>query len=436
MAISLPKAPDGEQYEDFVIACVQVLGNFVEPRLLLREGKKDVLELDAVATPLGEKVDARVLYEAKKHAFRFSDAFKLFGQRTYLGIGRAVLVSLEGTEDEYRPTYVAKGKELGVEMCHLPLPKFDLAQILPKYNSLGEKELAPAIETAWYGNIARRLALAALFQKCREHMDVEVFRAIRTYEFNVRAAFFLKEPIARAEALYDAYFADPQLTWKAIEYIAETTGTPSDKVQTAIWTDHEFPWAQSILDLECTGRIAIFKNGYDDSSTRGEQRLPTVAFKVLDVTLDVPKYTLPGSFRRGLAALKQHAHAARLPVLFQTFYNLFGGFIAINDKEELELMERFTGIPAGEVIDSLCLFDSFFAKSGETFFMRPKGEMLSMKQVPAFVRGTGYFLRQTFFKLNHYDSRYPKMGWLLSRWHNAVYHILEPHLSQPMPAAS
>src|SRR5207247_10383991 len=105
----------------------------VEPRLLLLEGKKDVLELDAVATPLGKGVDARVLYEAKKHPFKFSDAFKLFGQRTYLGISRAVFVSLEGAVEDYRPVYEAKGKELGVEMCHLSLPKCDLQKVLPKY---------------------------------------------------------------------------------------------------------------------------------------------------------------------------------------------------------------------------------------------------------------------------------------------------------------
>ena len=69
-------------------------------------------------------------------------------------------------------------------------------------------------------------------------------------------------------------------------------------------------------------------------------------WEVLGLTLDVPRHELPKSFRRGLEALNQHPYSARLPVLFQTFYNLFGGFIAMNDREELELMERFTGIPA------------------------------------------------------------------------------------------
>jgi hypothetical protein len=431
MAISLPNAPDGEQYEDFVIACVQIMGNFVEPRLLLRQGKNDVLELDAVATPLGESVGARVIYEAKKNRFKFSDAFKLFGQRTYLGIPRAVLVSLEGAEEEYLPIYQAKGKELGVQMCYLPFPKFDLLKVLPKYNSLREDELGPALTSAWYGNIARRLALASLQEKYRENIALALFQAIRKYLFKIREAFFIKEAIARAEALYDAYLQFPGLTGEAIKYISETTGRSTEKLQQAIWTDEEFPWAQAILDLECTGRIAIFKNAFDDRSTRGDKPIPTVPWKILDTAVDLPKHSLPKSFDRGLDALKKHPHMARLPVLFQTFYNLFGGFISFHDTDELELMYRFTGIPAVDVIDSLLLFDSFFAGRGKTFFMRSKDELLSMKQVPAFVRGTGCFFRQSHFKLSDYESRYPKMAWLLKRWHNAIYHILEPHLGKP-----
>jgi len=431
MAISLPRAPDGEQYEDLVIACVQILGNFVEPRLLLRQGRRDVLELDAVATPLGQSTAARVLYEAKKHRFKFSDAFKLFGQRIYLGIERAVLVSLEGCEEEYRSAYDTKGNELGVGMCHLPFPKFELLKILPKFNLLTEEELGPAITSAWYGNIARRLALASRQQKYREQITLQLFQAVRKYLFKVREAFFIKEAIARAEALYEAYLQYPGLTGEAIKYISETTRRPIEKLQQAIWTDAEFPWAQGILDLECTGRIAIFKNAFDDRSTRGDKPIPTVQWKILDTAVELPKHNLPRSFNRGLDALKKHPHMARLPVLFQTFYNLFGGFISFHDSDELELMHKFTGIPAAEIVDSLLLFDSFFAGEGKTFFMRSKNELLSMKQVPAFVRGTGCFFRQSHFKLVAYESRYPKMAWLLKRWHNAIYHILEPHLGKP-----
>ena len=53
MAISLPKAPDGHQFEDYVAASLRALGYFVETRITLRENKKDILELDVVTTPSG-----------------------------------------------------------------------------------------------------------------------------------------------------------------------------------------------------------------------------------------------------------------------------------------------------------------------------------------------------------------------------------------------
>jgi len=44
--------------------------------------------------------------------------------------------------------------------------------------------------------------------------------------------------------------------------------------------------------------------------------------------------------------------------------------------------------------------------------------------VPSFVRGTGCFLRQTIFDLKEYNEKYTEMGWLLSKWHNALYYLL------------
>jgi len=43
MPITLPTSPNGERYEDFVVASLKVLGYFAESRLTLREGGKEVL---------------------------------------------------------------------------------------------------------------------------------------------------------------------------------------------------------------------------------------------------------------------------------------------------------------------------------------------------------------------------------------------------------
>ena len=61
MPLTPPSSPDGEQYEDFVVATLKALGYFTETRLTLREGKKEVLELDVVATPSGAATSDREL---------------------------------------------------------------------------------------------------------------------------------------------------------------------------------------------------------------------------------------------------------------------------------------------------------------------------------------------------------------------------------------
>src|SRR5437762_7545975 len=98
MPIALPKNPGGEDYEDLLTAILRVQGYFTETRLTLRAEKKEVLELDVVATPLGKGNAEKCLYEAKKDSVKFEHIFKLYGQKTYLKIPSAVLVSMGGMD--------------------------------------------------------------------------------------------------------------------------------------------------------------------------------------------------------------------------------------------------------------------------------------------------------------------------------------------------
>lgn len=64
---------------------------------------------------------------------------------------------------------------------------------------------------------------------------------------------------------------------------------------------------------------------------------------------------------------------------------------------------------------------------GKGWFFEARG-LRQMKMVPAVYRGTGALLRQGLFDEKNYEKLHPDMGWLLERWHNALYHILEPRL--------
>lgn len=55
--------------------------------------------------------------------------------------------------------------------------------------------------------------------------------------------------------------------------------------------------------------------------------------------------------------------------------------------------------------------------------------MLILKMVPGFLRGGGAFLRMKLFNFDDYNKRYPEIGWLLGKWHNATYYTIKPELS-------
>jgi hypothetical protein len=430
MTISLPQTPDGEQYEDLVAAGLRALGYFIETQLILREGTKEVLELDVVATPTGGTVQDRILFEAKKERFRFPNVFKLFGQRTYLEIPTATLVSMEGTDPALLQVYEAKGKEMGVRACHFAPDPDSIRVLAEQRNGLADAELSVVAGTAWYQQIARRIALSSLIQECNARKGTPPCDAIRTYLFNVRASFFLPTPLARAEALYSAYLASPRMSGDALELIRAGTTLSPQETWNLVNDTHQHPWIQGIMASEGAARIAIIKNALDDFLDRGALPPPASTLTIGTLSYNVPAYALPVSFHAGLEALRAHPNAARLPYLFQCFAELLGGFLNYRDSAELEFVERLTGVPAGEIVGALGLLDHFFAAAGKSVLYRTRDQLLCLKMTPGFVRGGGSFLRQSLFDLKDYPVKYPDVGWLLGKWHNAAYSHLEPTLKK------
>ena len=427
MPITLPKTPDGAQYEDLVVAGLRALGYFVESQMILRESSKEVLEIDAVATPGGGHPESRILFEAKKERFSFPNVFKLFGQRTYLGLRQATLVSMNGCEAQYLPAYQSIGEKLGVVCRHFPASPGEVTMLAQSSNELDDDERKKVAAVSWYQQIARRIALAALVAQCKSHSDAAPYSDVRRYLFNVRASFFQGTPLERAESLYSAYLSTPKLAGKCLAAI-EGSSEPSDAAWGRVNDTHEHVWVQAIMQLEWAARLVIVKNAYDDLVLRGGDPPPSASLKIGTLSLDVPLHALPASFNAGLQKLREHPHAAHLPLLFQTFAELFGGVLFLDDPQELDLLSRLSGVPASEIISGLGLLDRFFG-SKTSFFYKIKDRVLCLKMTPGFVKGGGCFMRQAMFDLKAYESRYSGMGWLLVKWHNALYYVLENALS-------
>lgn len=427
MPITLPKSPDGDQYEDYVAACLRALGYFTETRLVLRDKHKEVLELDIVATPAGGGEDDRELFEAKRDGISFPNVFKLFGQRTYLGISKASLVSLKTVEASQLPVYASRAKEMGVSICHVPPEVHGALALAPAHNELTDAERAAVVATAWYQHTAKRLALAAFNRKSADKAAPVVCAKIKEYLFGVYAGFFQQTPLGRAEVLYSAWMASPKLAGEAVATVAGETASSEKASWNKVNDSDDHLWVQMIMHLEATARLRIVKNALDDFLVRGVAPPPTTVLKVGSLSLNVPLHALPASFVKGLNSLREHRHATRLPYLFQVFAELLGGVLAFNDPEELSFVERLTGVPGVEVRSAIELVDAFFASGGSSMLYVQKNELLCLKMTPGYVRGGGSFLRQALFDFNEYSDRY-SMGWLMSRWHNALYRVLEPEL--------
>jgi hypothetical protein len=426
--ITLPKAPDGDQYEDLVAACLRALGYFIETRLVLRDGKKEVLELDIVATPTGQTIADRQLFEAKIDGVKFPNVFKLYGQRMYLNIPQACLVSYKTVEKNHFPVYESRAHQMGVRIAHLSLGADDLDVLAPTQNTLTDPEREAVISAAWYQQISKRLALAEFNATYASKKFDPVCARAKEYIFGVHAGFFEPTPLERAESLYSAYQATPRLSGEAVAMLAAELNVAERTIWNQVNDRPVHLWIQMIMHLETTARLRIIKNALDDFLTRGAAPPPTTVLKVGSLSVDMPLHALPQSFLTGLTAMQAHKYALHLPYLFQCYAELMGGFIAVNDTAELEFVERLTGVPTGEVISALRLIDSFFSPVGGSMLFTQQDELLLLKMTPAYVRGGGAFLRQKVFGLDNYPDRYPKLGWLMAKWHNALYGILEPSL--------
>jgi len=306
MTIALPTNPDGEQYEDLVISTLLVLGYFVETNMTLSQEGKEILELDVVATPLGGSEDDRVLHEVKKGGFSFTNVFKLYGQRLYLGINAGQLVSLKGANEDHLPIYRSKGKEVNISICHFPLDAEKATCLAEEKNSLALPIKEKIVPSVWYTHIARRVALTSLRTAYKQNKGIAEYANARAYQFSSKASFFQKTALARAETLYKAYLDNPKLSGRLVSHISTQHSVTEPSVWTQARDTHEHLDVQSLMDLESLVRFSILKNAFDDYVSRGDAPPPSETVSLGDISFDVPRHNLPQSYYAGDALKNGH----------------------------------------------------------------------------------------------------------------------------------
>jgi len=422
MPIRLPSEPRESTYEDLIAACLTGLGFFVEANLHLRDETTEILELDVVATPVISPLDDVLLVDAKSGKTGIADIFKMFGWRIFLGIPRACIVRPTAPDSSKLRSLVKLGSETSVHVATVNLKDFDLSCFPSKSVEIPDELRDKVIGNSWYGRMGKRLCLQA-FTQFTKRSDLTSTAMARDYRWAIEQSFFARQPLERARAVYDAYQSAAGITGVVIDELAGKSDTSSTALWDQVRDTNERKAVQFCLMMEHTARLRIVKNSLihliQQENAGGTKE------DALRWLLD--EWSMPASCQRGMALLQKNEFRNHIPFLWQLFIEVFGGFYCLTEPCDVQVLSECTGIPAEHIPECLDLYGQFFPNSSG-WFMTAKNELRIMKNVPAVYHGTGAFLRDSLFKSGEYAKKIPRMAWLVGKWHNALYSILEPEL--------
>lgn len=422
MAIQLPSDPRENTYEDLIAACLTGLGFFVEANLHLRNETTEILELDVVATPVINPLDDVLLLDAKSGKTGIADIFKMFGWRIFLGIPKACIVRPTPPDASKLKSLVKLGSETSVHVVTVNLTDFDLSCFPSKSLVIPDALRDKLISTAWYGRIGKRLCIQE-FTQFTKRPDLTTVAMAKDYRWAIEQSFFARQPLERARAVYDAYQSAAGVTGVVIDELAKKAGVSSESLWDQVRDSQEKKAVQFCLMMEHTARLRIVKN----SLVHLIQKENAGGTKDEALRWLVEEWDMPASYQNGIALLQKHRYRNHIPFLWQVFIEVFGGYYCQSDPCDLQALSECTGIPTEQIPECLNLYGEFFPNSNG-WFMTAKNELHIMKNVPAVYHGTGAFLRDSLFGKGEYGKKIPQMSWLVSKWHKALYSILEAEL--------
>lgn len=422
MAIRLPRDAHGYDYEDQVCALLLAHGYYLETRLVLKKGVEEVLEFDAIATPVND-YHSRKVVEVKSGKWGIADIFKLYGQVMYTDETEAWLIHKKEASEQKMGAIDEVAERVPVSTINVNLDAESGSLDIPAGLDLEEEVARRIFLTSWWSQSADRIAQSRFRNWCKSHENPpEAVTAAQIYLGAMSDCLFKPTPIKRVDALYDAYKEAPKLTSNLIQHVADVSNESLQQVRRSVVDTSGRPHLQYVMAQEYRARVAIIKNAYDAIlQEANEQEKKDSDFSWEGIT----KALLPDSFKAGMHALRGFSHPEHIPYFYQVFVEVFGGFYIPGDERESGFLARATGIPEGQIPAALEIFDAFFPI--------PKGwihhgdGLHFLKGVPAYFRGAGCFSRQDLYG-EDWGKQFPQLQWQIPNWHNALYRLLEPSL--------
>ncbi len=387
-SINLPKQPVDRDYEDAISAYLLLCGFYVERNVIRRE-LEELFELDIILTEFDTNTSARILVEIKSKNWGFGDLFKMRGWMSFLGIERALLVSLlqKSKSDFYR----SKSKEIGVALFDdCQLDKLDtvfapLMRLKPSPIAAEMLTFAFMLERKLFADLKNKKKLPG--HECLERLDSYLHVVCSD-------SFFESDATSRINRLFEVFLNERNLTARLSYELDKLEGVVKQEsikrnVFDSIFYKAEYSVFHSALLAEHLARVTILKSITEVCISDLKECLPAKGFRHL---------TIPSNLRAGIEKIKQDKFFHLYPQFWQCYTYIFGGFILSDLKEkEYELLSNLTGIPVEEIPKAFNVFDLLFPMDGPWQRLIPNTTIERHMLFPPVLSGIGVNFRRAIY---------------------------------------
>jgi hypothetical protein len=413
----LPEIPRGQFLEDAVAAALQGARFYIERSVHESQEGTVTLELDIIASRYDPPANRSFLAEIKSGGWGFGDIFKLAGWMRFLGMPESVFFATTPPEERKMQRMEAVCKQLNIKLAVCPrYTHKDLVNALTMCECVPEP--AQVDETSvdlwrWTFALDRYLVLAA--KRARNDGSVVARRIVEYHSLINDRLFFVEKNRKKVVDLYNSFGEYGTISQDAAH---EVDPYNARSVLDTELRFGEHDTVQAALALLYRGRLGVLKAAVDLLLEPGDldARLKTIGF-----------YTLPITFRNGIAELRNHKFVHLYPHFWQLFLWQWGGFVLLDHREEeYSALSQATGIEAAEIPNALTAFDLLLPTAG-SWFRDIFGEIRIMKLYPSAFRGIGSFRRLADLEPREYFQL--GLGQFatgaLVEWHNSTVKFLD-----------
>lgn len=400
--LQLPAIPKDCYYEDYVASILNAGGFYLDRSVHLSEDGTDLLELDVVATKFENDHYDETIVEVKSGGWGVRDLFKVNGWLNYLGYDKAAFIYQNPSNSKDESIMQEVAQELNIKLLGNPLQSngnIDDSAILSSFGINLTPISKPAVMSLRYSYDLERVMLNYIHafsnQNKSFHTPCEVYHYFREL---IDDSFFIKDPLDRLHFLTDiskryrniACILDNELKGKGV--LPADQCTKFDNLYEIENPVHaQCRPVDVALYVQLLNRLLVLKSITEYLLT--PSKLESNYFEEFLFKLNYD--TQNSNIKHAIEFLRSQPHFCLYPYFYQVFFYIYGGFFMTERKdEEYQTLSDITGIPVGEINQTLDFWDILFPTATHWMTKINHGGLYYMRFVPAPLRGVGVNYRR------------------------------------------